>query len=380
MRARAEDQPRPPRTEGHPDPASQLNQARRIRCRGAARMHRPGHRRAARRPPTRCRRRMTWWPKRGNEDGSDSPGVTGKTYGGKASAAYVVRKRTALRRETAKAAPKTGDALRDWITGASALGDWAGRRRPLENRGITLSGFSATAVLGNATGGARRSWTAANSTLIALDVDFDKLTAWHGFPDPREGLVGGRQRPIGRRPDRQPVQCRQHIHAERLLSRAALRRAAPVRRETGAADRAACERQQLRKPAGRGYYVSAAFNAVPFSLPTNTLPFTSPPASQWGAVATAAPRAEIELTAGAYNADRRSSELNGTHGVDSGLDLERGVMAIGQAVVSTRAGQGRSCLPGIYSIGGFHAGDRYRRSTAAAIRTATSASMRWGSS
>ena len=117
----------------------------------------------------------------GGEDGSDGLRVTGKTYGGKASAAYVVRKRTALRRQAAKAVAKTGDAFQDWINGSSALGDWAGRRRPLENRGVTISGFSATAVLGNVTGGERRSWTAANSTLVALDVDFDKLTGWPGL-------------------------------------------------------------------------------------------------------------------------------------------------------------------------------------------------------
>ena len=294
-------------------------------------------------------------------DGSDSPGVTGKTYGGKASAAYVVRKRTALRRQAARAVPKTGDSFRDWINGPSGLGDWAGARRPLERRGITLSGFTATAMLGNATGGARRSWTVANSTLVALDVDFDQLMGWPGFLVRAEGWwAGGNNLSDAGRIDNLfnaastytpnglylgQLYAEQHLFDETLVLQIG---------------RLASANNFASLPVAADY-VSAAFNAVPFSLPTNTLPFTSPPASQWGAVATAAPLAEIELTAGVYNADRRSSELNGTHGVDFGLDLERGVMAIGQASYLREQAKGDRGLPGIYSFGGFHAGDRYRR-------------------
>jgi porin len=107
--------------------------------------------------------------------------------------------------------------------------------------------------------------------------------------------------------------------------------------------------------------VSAAMNGVPVSLPINTVPFTETPASQWGAVATVAPLAAIELTAGVYNADRRSSELNGTHGVDFGLNVDRGVMVIGQASYLREQAKDDRGLPGIYTIGGFHAGDRYQR-------------------
>ena len=294
-------------------------------------------------------------------DGVDSPSVIGKTYGGKASAAYVVRKRTAIRRQAAKAVPKTGDAFRDWINGASALGDWAGRRRTLESRGVTISGFSATAVLGNATGGARRSWTAANSTLVALDLDFDKLVGWSGFLIHAEGWwAGGNNLSDAGRIDNlfnvASIYTPNGLYLGQLYAEQGLFDQKLVLQ----VGRIATANNFASLPVAADY-VSAAMNGVPVSLPINTVPFTQSPASQWGVVATVAPLSAIELTAGVYNADRRSSELNGTHGVDFGLNLERGVMVIGQASYLREQAKHDRGLPGIYSFGGFRAGDNYQR-------------------
>ena len=293
--------------------------------------------------------------------GPDSAGVTGRTYGGKASAAYVVRKRTALRRQAAKAVPKTGDAFRDWLNGPSALGDWAGQRQSLEGRGVTIGGFSATALLGNATGGKRRSWTAANSTLVALDLDFDKLVGWSGFLIHAEGWwAGGNNLSDAGRIDNLFGVASTYTPNGLYLGQLYAEQDLFDRKLVLQIGRMATANNFASLPVAADY-VSAAMNGVPVGLPINTVPFTQSPASQWGIVATVAPLSAIELTAGVYNADRRSSELNGTHGVDFGLNLERGVMVIGQASYLRDQAKSDRGLPGIYSFGGFRAGDEYQR-------------------
>ncbi len=291
--------------------------------------------------------------------GDNAVATAGKTYGGKVSASHVVRQQTAPRLEAAKAVPKTGDPLEDWLKGPSALGDWGGYRKELEDRGLTVSGFSATALLGNTSGGQRRSFAAANSTLVALDVDFGKLLGWSGFLVHAEGWwTGGNDLSGSNRIDNLfntasaytpnglylgQLYAQQELLDERLLLQAG--------RMTTANNFASL-------PVAADY-VSVATNAIPVSLPVNTLPFTAPPATQWGAVATVTPIPQIELTAGVYAADRRSSDLNGTNGVDFGLDLSRGVMPVGQLTYLREQGKGDAGLPGIYHLGAFYAGDKY---------------------
>ena len=132
-------------------------------------------------------------------------------------------------------------------------------------------------MLGNATGGARRSWTVANSTLVALDVDFDKLVGWPGFLIRAEGWwAGGNNLSDAGRIDNLfnaastytpnglylgQLYAEQHLFDEQLVLQIG---------------RLASGNNFASLPVAADY-VSAAFNAVPFSLPANTLPFTSPP-------------------------------------------------------------------------------------------------------
>lgn len=292
-------------------------------------------------------------------DAANTIAVIGKTYGGKASASHIVRQQVAPRVEAAKAVPKTGDPFKDWLRGAWALTDWGGYRPKLEDRGVTVTGFSATNLLTNASGGQRRSFAAANSALLALDIDFEKLVGWPGFLIHGEGWwAGGNDLSGSNRIGNLfrvataytpnglylgQLYAQQELFGNRLLLQAG---------------RMAAANNFATLPVAVDY-VSAATNAVPFSLPVNTLPFTGPPATQWAAVATVTPRPEIQLTTGIYAADRRSSELKGTNGVDFGLDLSRGVMPIGQVTYLHEQNKGDTGLPGTYYIGGFYAGDRY---------------------
>ena len=213
-------------------------------------------------------------------------------------------KRTALRRQAARPVPKTGHpfGLDQRALGARRLG----RRAATAGATRLALGGSPRRCLATPQA-ARRSWTVANSTLVALDVDFDQLVGWSGFlVRARSWWAGGNDLSDAGRIDNLfnaastytpnglylgQLYAEQHLFDEQLVLQIG---------------RLASGNNFASLPVAADY-VSAAFNAVPFSLPTNTLPFTSPAASQWGAVATAAPLAEIELTAGVYNADRRSS-------------------------------------------------------------------------
>jgi porin len=96
--------------------------------------------------------------------------------------------------------PKTGEWFEDWINGPSALGEWYGYRQKLEDAGISLSGFSATDIMGNVTGGNSRSTAAANFATLALDLDFAKLAGLPGFLVHAEGwgAIGNNPSTLGR--------------------------------------------------------------------------------------------------------------------------------------------------------------------------------------
>jgi len=291
----------------------------------------------------------------------DNLDVTGKLYGGKSSAMDIVKRQNAPRREAAKVVPKTGDWFKDWIKGSSALGDWGGYRRTAEDWGFTLSGFTATDLLANTSGGQRRSFAAANSTLLALDIDFGKLAGWQEFIVHSEAWWAGGNNLSGSNRIANlfnvaqaytpnglylgQLYAQQKLFADQLMLQAG--------RMTTANNFAS-----LPVTAD---YVSLANNVIPDSLPINTLPFTGPPSTQWGAVATVTPIPEIQFTAGVYAANRRSSELDGTNGIDFSMDLSRGVMPAGQVTYLHEQNRGDTGLPGTYYIGGFYAGDKYDR-------------------
>lgn len=290
---------------------------------------------------------------------ADNLDVTGKLYGGKSSAMDIVKRQHAPRREAAKAVPKTGDWFEDWIKGPSVLGDWGGYRQKAEDLGFTFSGFSATDLLTNTSGGERKSFAAANSTLLALDIDFEKLVGLPGFLIHSEAWwaggnnLSGSNR-IGNLFNVATAYTPNGLYLAQLYAEQKLfddKFMLQAGRMTTANNFASL-------PVSADY-VSVATDALPVSLPVNTLPFTAPPSTQWGSVATVTPIPQIQLTAGVYAANRRSSELNGTNGVDFGLDFERGVMPVGQVAYLREQHKGDTGLPGTYYLGGFYAGDKY---------------------
>ena len=249
---------------------------------------------------------------------------------------------TALRRRAAQAVPKN---VPFGIGSTGPRGSATGPARGDRWRdGGSRSGVHATAMLGNATGGAAL-LDGRQLDLVALDVDFDQLV--DGPVSWSARRAGGRaEQPLGRgRIDicstRQTYTpnglylgqltpsstcstrnwcCRSDGSRAATISRACRReRVGGVQASRSACPPTPCRSQASREPVGR--------------------------------------RARSARGDRAYGrrVQRRSAFLSGTHGVDFGLDLERGVMVIGQASYLREQAKGDRGLPGIYSFGGFHA-------------------------
>jgi porin len=295
-----------------------------------------------------------------NQAAPVQPNVTGKTYGGKAATSAVIKEQTKQRREAAKAVPKTGEWRQDWLKGPSALGDWAGYRQQIEDAGISLSGFSITDIMGNVTGGNRRSTAAASFNLLALDLDFGRLASLPGFLIHAEGWGARGNNPSTRGRINNLLGVAQaytpsgfylgQLYAELTLFDNALMLQA---------GRMATSNNFATLPVALNY-VSVANNPIPISLPINTVPFTNYP-HQWAAVGTLTPMPQIQVTGGVYNGDRRSSRLKATNGLDWTFQPQDGIMGVGQISLLLNQGAGDTGLPGIYYFGGFYNTNDYER-------------------
>lgn len=287
--------------------------------------------------------------------------VVGRTYGGKSAASDLVKRQTAPRREAAAAVPKTGDWFEDWLKGSSALGDWGGERKKLEDTGLTLSGFTVTALMGNTSGGTRQSSAPANSTLLAADLDFGKFSGLTGFLIHAEGwLAGGSNMSTkGRINNLFNVASAYTPHGAYLGQLYAQQQLLDDKLEIQVG-RMTTANNFAALPVAADY-VSVAVNAIPLSQPLNTVPFTSYPSTQWAAVATIKPESRFEFAGGVYTANAKASALKGTGGTDFDFDLDDGLMAIGQMTYLHQQAKGDKGLPGTYYLGAFYAGDSYAR-------------------
>lgn len=261
----------------------------------------------------------------------------------------------------AAAGPGSSDWFEDWLKGTSALGNWGGQRQTLAESGISFSGFTATALLGNTSGGTRKSWAPANTTLGAVNLDLGKMMGWTGFLIRAEGwLAGGSDMSTGGRIDNFfSVATAYTPHGAYLGQLYAQQELFDGKLELQVG-RMTTANNFAELPVVTNY-VSMAMNSIPLNLPVNTLPFTSYPSTQWAVVGTLTPAPEFEFTAGVYTANAEASELKGTGGVDFNMDLDDGVMAIGQITYRHQRAKGDSGLPGTYLLGVFYADDDYSR-------------------
>lgn len=284
-----------------------------------------------------------------------------RAYGGKGATGRIVRQLQKERIKALKARQKTGDALRDWLTGPSILGDWGGYRDQLEDHGITFGGFSANAFFTNVTGGNRRSWTYTNLSMAAVDIDFDRLVGLPGFLVHTEMAVAGgnnlsNRGRIGNLFNIATGYAPNGIYLSQMYAEQQL------------------FDEDLTLQVGRltttnnfgtlpvfTDYVSVAGNGTPTSLPIGSTYFTFPPAVQWGAVATVHATSTIDVAAGVYNTNNSSALPEASqNGTDFGLTFNNGVMTVAQVTYAS-ASTNLIELPGIYAFGGFYSSADYPR-------------------
>ncbi|MBK8174370.1 MAG: carbohydrate porin [Rhodospirillales bacterium] len=297
-------------------------------------------------------------------DQDDTPPVTpdpNRGYGGRAATGHLTRKLEKSRRSALKAKPKTGEALQDWLNGPSILGEWGGYRQQLDDLGITFGGFSGNAFFANATGGARRSATAASFTQAWTDLDFEKLSGWTGFLIHTEMAITGGNNLSG------------HNRVGNLFNVATEYTPNGVYLGQMYAQQAffgdALSLQVGRLTTTNNFatlpvftdYVSVAGNGTPTALPLGSTYFTYPPAVEWGAVATAQATSRITVAGGVYNTNNSSAAPQASqNGTDFGLTFDNGVMAVSQ-ITYTDPATDPICLPGIFAFGSYYSSADYPR-------------------
>src|SRR5579862_6699672 len=68
-----------------------------------------------------------------------------------------------------------------WWTWSTIDGDWAGYRHSLADRGLVFSGTTVANLQGNVSGGEKRGFAAADSSLFAIDANLQKLASLDGL-------------------------------------------------------------------------------------------------------------------------------------------------------------------------------------------------------
>jgi porin len=247
-----------------------------------------------------------------------------------------------------------------WWTWSTIDGDWGGYRHLLADRGLVFSGTTVADLQGNISGGQRRGFAPADSSLFAIDADLQALAGLDDLLFHTEFTVVEGQnlstKTLGNvlqvaTAYAQPgyylgqMYAQQKLFDDKLILQAG--------RMTTANNFASL-------PIFNDY-VSFTDNPIPVSLTDNTIYFTSLPAVTWAVIGTIAPIESVALAGGVYDTNLASAEpFASRHGVDLSFDENGGPMEVAQATYYLNHGSDENGLPGTYNIGGFYSGADYQ--------------------
>jgi porin len=247
-----------------------------------------------------------------------------------------------------------------WWNWSTIDGNWGGFRQTLADRGLVFSGTTVVDLLGNVSGGERRAFAPADSSLVAADADLERLAGLDGLLFHAEFVANAGEdlstKSIGNLLQvatafAQPGYYLCQMYAQQKLFADLL--TLQVGRMTTANNFASL-------PVFDDY-VSYAINPVPISLTNDTLYFTSLPSVEWAAVGTVAPTESITIGAGVYNSNLSSVLPRGSqHGIDFSFAGSGGPMEVGQVSYNYNQGRDDTGLPGTYYFGGFYSGADYK--------------------
>jgi porin len=251
------------------------------------------------------------------------------------------------------------DEQGSWWSWPTVDGNWGGYRHTLSDLGLSFSGSSINDLQGNVSGGYRKAYAFADTSLFALDIDFEKLARLQGFLFHAEFVAAAGEnlstKSIGNLFQVATAYSRRGYYLGQMYIQQKIfddRVRLQVGRMTTA--------NNFGSLPVFNDYVSFADNAIPASVSSNTVFFTSIPGVEWAAAATVAPTDSILLAAGTYNTNMPSAlPVGSRHGVDFSFDGSGGPMEVGQIAYNLNQGSDDEGLPGTYYLGGFYSGATY---------------------
>jgi len=202
-----------------------------------------------------------------------------------------------------------------WWTWSTIDGDWGGYRHLLADHGLLFSATSVADLQGNVSGGERKDFAPADTSVVALDADLKQLADLDGLLFHAELVaVEGQNlstKSIGNVLQVATAFAQQGYYLGQMYAQQKL------------------FDDKLTLQAGRmttannfaclsvfGDYVSFADNPIPISLTNNTTYFTSLPAATWATVLTVTPIEPIALVAGIYDTNLSSAQPSASdHGI-----------------------------------------------------------------
>lgn len=246
---------------------------------------------------------------------------------------------------------------------ANLLGDPGGVRGRLEARGITLSLSETGEVLGNPTGGRRRTVVYAGLTRLGLQIDTEKAFGLPGGTFKATGLqihgrglslngLGGNLHTVSNL----EASNRGTLLGELWYEQAVLDGKLTVRAGQLLAD------QEFLTSQYAGLFINATFGWPTYTA--NTLPGGGPayPFGALGVRVRAQPAEGWTVLAGAFNGDPSGPErADGRPGNPSGtaFRLGDGVFAIAEVQYAPAGGDEATGLPGTYKLGGWYHSGRF---------------------
>ncbi|MFO1153787.1 MAG: carbohydrate porin [Rhodospirillales bacterium] len=247
--------------------------------------------------------------------------------------------------------PAAAETMDEWLSGDYATGDWGGMRTQLEEMGITPEITYTTDILTLLKGGVDDGNGSSYAGRAELNLNFDLEKLF--------GLQGSRFYIEGAWSSGQDISAR---HIGNLFPAAQIFTGNGVRlsemyfeqnlfdgKVSLALGRMTTENDFLASTIYENY-VNGGINGTPFGVPSGQPGFTTNPFTQWGFRADYYPIEQIRAAVGIYNANDEVN-ANKEHGVDFSLDLDDGVMTVGEVDFLWNQKEEEGGLPGVAKAG-----------------------------
>lgn len=249
------------------------------------------------------------------------------------------------------ATPALGDDDDSWWTKKHGTGSWDGLRERWKETGIVPGGFYVFDLLRNPTGGLDQTTAYAgrvqfdlslnlNRLLGARGLAFDVAASWSYGTNLSESI--GNVFQVGEVYSGRTVEL-SRLFLEQTLANSKLY--LKLGRVSAANDFAIL-------PANI-YYVNAAINGNPLSIPLNDPGFFADPVAQWGLRFLIKPSDLFWVRVAAYNPDPSVGD-EGNHGLDFSFNPANGVLAMAEISFRPKIRAGGEEYGGLYKVGVYH--------------------------